>query len=190
MKVFKCLIVFSAMVAFAGCKKDKIVMQTNATVIPNGDFENWDNMSLLENWKTNSCPACVPPFETYIVQRDTNAYHGKFAAKFIYNNVYAAWAENKFKLDGHPASLTAYTKCNLYGNDTVSVKIRLFRNSAVIDSGQWFGTSSINTYTKIVIPISQNSLQADSAQISIKGGHKIGYPSKNTEFWVDYLTLQ
>ncbi len=175
-------------IVVTGCSKDKIVKQT--AIIPNGDFENWDNMPLLLNWKTNSCPACVPSYETYIVQRDPIAYNGKFAAKFVYNNVYAATAENRFKLQTHPLNLTAYAKCNLYGTDSVSIKIKLLKNSIVTDSGQWFGTSSIIKYTKIVIPVTQNSMQADSALISIKGGHKIGYPSKSTEFWVDNLTLQ
>ncbi|HEY8784498.1 MAG TPA: hypothetical protein VIM16_22925 [Mucilaginibacter sp.] len=188
MKTIKVLFFLIAIAVVAGCKKDKTVRQNNP--IPNGDFENWANYNSLQDWKTNSCPLCVPAVNTYTVQQVTDAYHGKFAAKFIYNGVYAAMAENKFKIQSHPVSLTAFVKNNLYGTDTVTIKIKLFKDLVVIDSGQWVGTSSITNYTKITIPITQNSFQADSALIFIKGGDKSNYIDKSTEFWVDYMALQ
>jgi len=72
----------------------------------------------------------------------------------------------------------------------VSIKIQLFNNAVIVDSGQWIGTSSIPNYTQIVIPITQYSSNVDSAMISIQGGHQIGYPDNDTEFWVDYLRLE
>jgi hypothetical protein len=169
------------------CSKDPAVQ---TIPIPNGDFETWDNMSVLANWKTNSCPTCVAPYETYIVKKDSSAYSRQFAAKFIYNNVYASWAENKFPISRHPIYLTGNVKCNLFGTDTVSIKIFLYNNNAISDSGQWLGTSSIANYINLIIPITQSSSIADSALIKIQGGDKSGVPNSNTEFWVDNLSLQ
>lgn len=186
MKIFKTPILLPAIIALLSCNKDKT---TQAITIPNGDFENWTTTPLPENWKTNSCPLCLPPFETYIVRQEASAYHGQFAAKFIYNSVYIAWAENKFYIPGHPSNLTAYVKCNLYGPDTVAIKIKLFHNSAVADSGYWLGTASTTGYMKISIPITQNASKVDSALIRIEGGQK-KVSGGSTEFCVDNLSFQ
>ncbi len=195
MKKIKVFIVCSTLITFASCSKDNNDQYVSPEVtpqiisIPNGDFENWNNF-LLQDWITNSCPICIPPYESYIVQRDSNSYQGAFAAKFIYNNVFNSWAEDRFLISAHPVHLIAYVKCNLLGTDTVSIKVVIFSNAVAVDSGAWFGTSSIGNYAQILIPISQNSSQADSAVISIHGGNQIGYPSNNTELWVDALEMQ
>jgi len=181
----KSIIILISIIILSACTKDNAKL----IQIPNGDFESWTNL-LPNNWVTNSCPYCLPAFETYIIQQDTPAYEGKYAAKFIYNNVYAATAENKFALSEHPDYLTANVKCNHFGNDTVSVKIKLLKNSIAVDSGQWLGTSTMINYIQIKIPISQTTTQVDSAVINIKGGNKIGLPANNTELWIDNLELK
>ena len=179
--------VFFAITLVVSCSKDK---GSILTTIPNGDFELWGNSQMPLNWQTNSCPLCTPPYQTYIVQKDSAAYHGIYAAKFIDNHIYAAVASNKFSVSTHPVSLIAYAKCKLYGTDTVSIKIKLFKKSLGVDSGQWYNTVPINNYVRVVIPISQHSLQIDSVLITIKGGHQSGFPTNTTEFWVDNLILQ
>jgi hypothetical protein len=187
MQVSRIIFILITFVVIESCTKDR-AGQTN--LIPNGDFENWTAAPRLTDLKTNNCPECDPPFETYIVQKDSSAYHGRYAAKFIYNNVYAAWIEIKFPLYTHPLFLGGYVKCHLNGTDTVSVKIRLFKNTAVVDSGEWLGTSSITQYQHMGIPITQHSAQVDSALIRITGGQTRNSGGKNTEFWIDYLTLE
>src|SRR5665647_3425476 len=86
MKTLQLFLSFIFLIAFLSCKKGNSNSQTIS--IPNGDFEDWDNIPNLLIWQTNSCPACVPPYETYIVQKVSDSYSGQFAAKFIYNNVY------------------------------------------------------------------------------------------------------
>lgn len=180
------VIVFISIFGFAGCAKSN----TNETItIPNGDFENWRSNS-LQNWETNSCPLCLPAFDTYVVKQVSDSYVGQYAAKFIYNNVYIAWAQNKFSIPHHPSNMTSYVKCDLYGTDTVSIKIKLFYHGALADSGQWLGTTSIAGYTRINIAITQNTSEVDSALIRIEGGHTFDYPDKSTGLWVDYLTLR
>src|SRR5258708_27270821 len=112
MKAINVAICIIAITFIASCKKEN----GQPTIpIPNGDFESWTVDNRLQNWVTNSCPECVPPFETYTIQKDSlNTYHGRYAAKFIYNSVYPARAENKFYVPGHPVSLSGYVKASVY----------------------------------------------------------------------------
>jgi hypothetical protein len=196
MKTSISLLIICVMLMMASCDKENAVQKkpgNNAKLlitVPNGDFELWDPGYWLSVWKNNSCPPCMQPVETYIVKQDSIAYSGQFAAKFIFNNAYAAWAENKFAISYHPVQLNAQVKCNLVASDTLMIKVTLFYNSQACDSGQWLGLISINSYTPIEIPISQSSAQADSCVIFIRGGQKSNYPTSNTEFWVDDITLQ
>jgi hypothetical protein len=164
--------------AIFSCKKDAVNQEIIA--IPNGDFELWDNMPTLLLWQTNSCPACDPPFETYIVQRVTDAISGQFAAKLIYNNVYSSYANNKFSISLHPTNLTGYIKSAITAGDTAIIHIDLFLGKNIVDTGNWYETSSSSEYKKIEILISQNSSSADSALIRIAGGKKL-----NTVIYVD-----
>jgi hypothetical protein len=194
MKKIQSLLISAATIMMVACNKDtaepapQLSLTQQVNTIPNGNFESWSEL-LPQSWKTNSCPACVSAFETYIVRKDSGSYQGQFAAKFIYNNFYRATAINKFPLATHPNVLTAYVKCSLYGADTVSVKIRLLKNSMVVDSGQWTGTAPINSYSLVLIPLTNNSPLADSAVISIGGGRRIGYPANNSVLWIDNLLL-
>jgi hypothetical protein len=177
------LIILSLVIDFLfSCRKDTASKQT--IPIPNGDFELWDNMPVLLNWQTNSCPACVPPFNTYIVQKVTDAYRGQFAAKLIYNNVFISFAYNKFSISLHPTHLTGYIKSTLASGDTVFIHIDLFSGNNIVDNGNWYETLSTPNYTKIEIPISQNTSSVDSALIRITGGKK-----QNTELYVDNFEL-
>lgn len=180
--MLKLFLSFIFLITFLSCKK--INSGPQALSIPNGDFEDWDNTQNLLIWQTNSCPACVPPFQTYIVQKVTDAYSGKFAAKFIYNNVYQSWAINKFPIAVHPSLLTCYVKGTITNGDTAIIHIDLFSGNNIIDSGNWYGTSSIANYTKVEIPITQTSSTPDSALIKIVGGKKT-----NTELTVDDLVF-
>lgn len=164
------------------CKKETASQQI--IPIPNGDFELWDNLPSLLYWQTNSCPACDPPFETYIVQKVTDAYSGQFAARFIYNNVYSSSANNKFSISSHPTYLTVYIKSKITSGDTVIIHMDLLSGNTVVDTGNWSGTATALNYEKIEIPISQNSTSADSAIIRITGGKK-----QNTELYVDNIVL-
>ncbi|HUZ60836.1 MAG TPA: hypothetical protein VMU83_18840 [Hanamia sp.] len=181
MKALKLLLSFLFLMGFMSCKKDTSNSQT--INIPNGDFEYWDGNGLLV-WQTNSCIPCVPQFQTYIVQKTTDAYSGKFAAKFVYNNVYKSWAYNKFPITIHPSMLTGYVKSSIANGDTTMIHIDLFLGTNIVDSGNWYGTSSIVNYKKIEIPISQTSSTVDSASIKIVGGGK-----QNTELYVDDLVF-
>ena len=182
MKIKTQAVIILVMLIFLSCKKESNNHQTIG--IPNGDFEQWNNNQDLLIWQTNSCSACVPPFETYIVQQVTDAENGKVAAKFVYNNVYSSYATNKFAISLHPSSLTGYIKSNITSGDTAVIHIDLFSGNNIVDNGNFYETSSNASYRKINIPISQTATNVDSASIKIVGGKK-----QNTELTVDNLVF-
>jgi hypothetical protein len=188
MKTIRIFIVLSAIFALLSCHKGEVLPLYTAN-IPNGDFENWGQDNTLDDWQTRYCPMCAIALNTYTVQKTTDAYHGKFAAKFTYNGVFAATASNKFAISQHPANLTAFVKYAPYGTDTVSIKIKLFNKSVAVDSGVWTGIAAIANYQGLSIPVTHHSLSADSALITIKGGTKWDAKGNGTVLWVDYLLL-
>ncbi len=187
MKTLKMLFTWLLLVSTViSCNKENNNDSNNQQIIPipNGDFEFWDNMPNLNTWQTNSCPACAPPYETYIVKKVTDATSGQFAAKFIFNNVYKSYANNKFQISLHPSLLTGYLKSNITSGDTATIHIDFFSGSSIVDSGNLFETTTTTNYRKIEIPISQNNQIIDSALIKIIGGRKV-----NTEIYIDNLVF-
>jgi hypothetical protein len=182
MKVISQSAIILIILTFFSCNKYPSTQQTIS--IPNGDFEQWDVISNLQLWQTNSCPVCVPPYETYIVQKVTDAEHGQFAAKFIFNGVYSSSAFNKFQISLHPTMLIGYIKSNIASGDTATIHIDLFSGNNIVDNGNFYETSSNTSYRKINIPISQTSISVDSVLIKIVGGKK-----QNTELTVDNLVF-
>ncbi len=163
---------------------NKSASSTQIIPIPNGDFENWDNSPYLLSWQTNSCPLCVPPYETYIVKKSTEAENGYFAAKFIYNNVYSSYAFIKFPVSTKPDLLSGYIKSSVTVGDSVQIQIDVFSNNKIIDSGNWSETTTSTNYKKIEIPLLQTSSVADSVSIRIIGGQKL-----KTELFIDNFIL-
>ena len=186
MKTLKILFtLFLLALTIQSCKKENTINKSQQIIpIPNGDFEAWDNTPNLNIWQTNSCPLCVPAYETYIVKKVTDATSGQFAAKFIFNNVYKSYATNKFQISLHPTFLAGFVKSNIAIGDTATIHIDLFSGNTIIDNGNFFETNSNSNYRQIEIPISQNSNTIDSAIIKISGGKKQG-----TELYVDNLYL-
>jgi hypothetical protein len=161
-----------------------LVIQTKAQTIPNGDFENWTYLE-LNDWKTNSCPQCDPPYNTYIVIQDSDACHGVYSAMFIYNKVYPAWAEIKFATTVHPINLYACIKSKVEPNDSATIDIMIYYNGEIVDEGHLINKSSISHYTNIIIPISQYKTNVDSIDIKITGGNK-----DSTILNADYLSFE
>lgn len=161
--------------------------------IPNSDFEIWNGGPTIADWQTNSCPLCVPPYNTYLIHQDsTDVYHGKYAARFEYGGLYHTIASTKFALTLHPAFLNAYVMQATHGiTDTAFIHMRLYNNNAVVDSGQWVNTDSIATYSHIMIPVSQSLSPVDTADVTIEFTGILPpdpFPVL-PNLWVDYLSL-
>ena len=178
--MLKLLFTIMLLLTLLSCKKTAS-NQENLT-IPNGDFEQWDVNQNLNIWQTNSYPLCVPPWNTYIVQKTTDAAHEQFAAEFVYNDKYTTYATNKFAISSHPLSLTAYIKSNIINGDTANLHVALFFGNNLVDNGNWYETKTTSDYKKLEIPITQTNSKVDSAEIIIIGGNQIG-----TTFFVDNL---
>jgi hypothetical protein len=183
MRIIKLSALTILLVSQISCKK------TNSTTeqlipIPNGNFELWTTAPTLNTWKTNSCPMCMPQINTYIVEKDNEFQNGQFAAKFIFNNVYKSWAENKFQISEHPNLLRGYIKSNITSGDTAQIHIELFSGNTIVDSGNLFETTTNNLYRQIEIPISQNVTNIDSASIKISGGKM-----QNTTLLIDNIVF-
>ena len=187
MKTLKFIILCLLVATVGSCKKNQNnpnKQKGQIIAIPNGDFEQWNSWPVLIDWQTNSCPLCMNPYNEYVVVKDSLSYHGKYAAKFIYNGLYKSRGQNKFAISTHPTLLTGYINSTITPGDTAMISIDIFYNRQVVDSGKLYETSSTSNYKKFEIPITNNSLKADSAEINIIGGGK-----QNTELTVDYLTL-
>jgi len=171
--------------------------------IPNNGFELWDNQPVPLQWETNSRPLTLPPYNPYIVVKDTDRYGGNFSANLIGNGVFHSWARTTFAISQHPASLSFYYKVqfapcvndSLYPDkDTVSVLMEVLHNGAVVDTGyrEFTQSSSFVSWVQGTVLVSNNSNQFDSCRITITGGKVFGgcgFAAAATEFKVDELRL-
>ncbi|MBS1686864.1 MAG: T9SS type A sorting domain-containing protein [Bacteroidetes bacterium] len=172
-----------------------------AQVIPNADFELWDNQPVPLLWETNSRPMTTPAYDPYVVRRDTSRYSGSYAAMLYANNVFKPYAKSTFSVSTHPAALSFFYKLSFapcvndpgyMQQDTVSVLIELINNGATVDSGYWESTATSFTYSRLIIPVSHQAASFDSCRITIMGGRVdggCGIVAAPTEFWVDHLQL-
>ncbi len=182
------VILFSACLAFAQ--------------IPNSGFELWDNQPVPLQWQTNSYPLTLPPYNPYIVVKDTDRYSGSFSANLIGNGAFHSWAKTTFAIAQHPASLTLHYKINFppcvndigfAQQDTVSVLIEILNNGNVVDTGYWSHNGGSNmVWNQLTVPVTSNSSVYDSCRITITGGSVYGgcgFAPAATEFKVDALSL-
>lgn len=157
--------------------------------IPNGSFENWDGMN-PQGWETNN-GVNVPPYPTVVALKDTiSPYEGQNDLLLIYNWTYPAWAKTAFDNTGHPSSLSAYVKCIVHGADTVDILVEILSNGDVVNSGYWsVSDTTIEEWTKIMIPITQSDIEVFETRILIKGGRVSGPADEASTLWVDSLSL-
>jgi hypothetical protein len=171
--------------------------------IPNSGMEFWDNQPVLLQWQTNSRPLTAPAWNPYVIVKDTDKYSGSFAADFIGNGVFHAWAKTTFAIAQRPASLGFYYKylfapcVNDNGfaqQDTISVRVEILKDTTVVDSGYWdlHVSGFTPNYLHAVVPITQTGGTFDSCRITITGGIILGgcgIVAASTEFKVDQLEL-
>jgi len=156
---------------------------------PNGSFEVWDSLN-PQSWVTNNNNIIVPAYPTVIVLKDTiNPYHGNNAMELMFNWVYPAWASTTFSNTGHPSSLDFHVKCIVFPSDTVSIRVEILNNGTVVDTGYWGSLTSIDTWTKISIPISQSATGVSETRILITGGRRTGPADETSTLAVDGLTM-
>jgi hypothetical protein len=140
-----------------------------ADSIPNGGFESWSIISWTETptyWMVNNSQVLAPQ-----IVRDSDAYSGFTALKIGYLSEYPPQAWCDFNISSHPSNVGGYVKNQLGIGDSVIFTVRIFSNQLLIDSGYLVFYGGINpNYSSFIVPVSQNSLIADSCEISILGG--------------------
>lgn len=167
--------------------------------IPNSGFEQWTNLQ-PDSWVTNSCPFCDPPWESYIVRQDSDAFDGMYNADFYSNGVLKPYAYSQFPVVYRPVKLKFYFKTLFppcinspgFPGDTVSARVELLYNGMIVDSGYWNTHTGNSNYVMAEIPLSGNATMFDSCRIYFEGGSVFGgcgiTPSP-TRFKVDALEL-
>ena len=170
--------------------------------IPNSDMENWTNAPTLIGWETNSQPLTLPPFDPYVVRKDSDAFTGTLAADLHANGVFKPYAKATFAVPTHPHHLSLYYKLqfapcvndsNFAQKDTASVLVELLNQGAVVDMGYWQSTITNFNYAQLIVPVSQNAAMFDSCRITLTGGDVLGgcgFVAASTEFIVDHLELK
>jgi len=153
-----------------------------AAQVPNPGFEQWTNL-LPDYWTTNSCPFCDPPWESYIVRQDSDAYSGNYNADLYANGVFKPFAYTIFPVSARPRMLRFYAKVDFppcindsgFPADTVMAKVELLNNSIAFISGSWQYTGqSISNYQLIEIYLPTSATPFDSCRIRFEGGAVFG----------------
>lgn len=187
----RCFFIVSAFIAIAAQAQ-----------IPNADMENWTFAPNLIDWETNSYPLTLPPYDPYIVKKDSDSYSGNWSADLHGNGVFKPYAKTTFAVQQHPHHLSLYYKLTFppcvndtgYGvNDTVSVTVELLKQGVVVDNGYWESTSNQFNYTQLNVPFSQSASMFDSCRITFWGGEVrggCGFTVASTEFLIDHLELK
>jgi len=176
-----------------------LAMNLAAQLVPNSGFEQWTDQ-YPDQWFTNSCPQCDPPWESYIVRQDTDAFSGNYSANLYSNGVFKPFAYTTFPVAGRPLKLRFQSKvlfpaCINTGSttDTVMAKVEIFYNGLVVDSGMWsYSGQNIQTYQPIEVPLSITSFSFDSCRIYFEGGAVFGgcgIIAEATKFKVDAVEM-
>lgn len=154
----------------------------NSQNIPNAGFENWYWLGgwvpVPNDWHCNNSQLAYP------VQQDSSAYQGNFAARIIIGGN----LNTGFMVTMHPVSLKFEAHSFINTNDFTIITVLLFSGGSPVDLGALTISSTIPSWTNFSIPITQNSLMADSVFISVTGGSQSGTYLVIDDMSLDYTT--
>jgi hypothetical protein len=141
--------------------------------IPNQGFERWlftSWFSIPDQWNTSNSQLLAPT-----VLMDSVAHTGTLAMKLTYQGNITPVAWCGFPLSTHPQNLGGFMKNWLNTGDSATISVYLYDNQLLADSGYGVYYGGINpNYHSFIVPIGQQSSQADSCVIFITGGHGFG----------------
>ena len=144
----------------------------SADSIPNSGFESWIISQWFIDplgWSTNNSHILAPT-----VVQDTDAYAGSLAMKLTNSGSLVPAASCNFTISSHPENLGFQIKNLLGSGDSGTVVVRIFYHQQLVDSGYTALFGGINpNYTPFILPISQNSINADSCEIVFTGGQAV-----------------
>jgi Secretion system C-terminal sorting domain len=163
--------------------------------LSNGSFELWSNEPIPKAWAVNGHPWTLPPWDPYVVRKDSMVKHsGMYSAQLFYNNFFAAKATSETKLlpNKMPSAVTAWVKTSLAQGkkDTVTIRLSFFCNdTALLNEVRWQGIETTD-WTQIAIktPIFSGSCPPNKLKIELIGGNKVTN-NEPTLFWIDDVAL-
>ena len=191
--------------SFVSVDSIHFVGNTGATQIPNGNFEQWQNISYpqLLGWMTTN-PEAIDAAHMPVT-RSNDHITGQYACKIQniavgnnqFLNAYVMLGRQGnngplpgFKVNGRDSLLYVSYKCFPQG-DTINIAIMMFKNGNMIGMGNFQQMYTISSWSQVVIPINywQNSIVPDSAAVfcsAFKGGSQV---HGATVLYVDAMSL-
>jgi len=139
--------------------------------IPNAGFEAWWFFAgwgpVPGSWMAN-VSQILPADE----EMDTVAHSGNLAMRIINHGNLRPYAACGFTVSQHPDAMSGFYKNELLANDTAVIRVRVYYNNIVVDSGyREIYSGIIPGYIPFNIPLSQNSPDADSCEVILDGGN-------------------
>lgn len=144
-----------------------LATQLGIAQIPNAGFENWENINTWNDtpvdWQTGNNQLQEP------VTKDLDAYEGEYAMRVTsvaaIIGEYGA-ATTTVDIDYIPASLDFYAK-TASENGAVIVRIAFFNGDFEFSSHEWFTSETLEDWTFVSIPLTQNEPVLTHATIQV-----------------------
>lgn len=168
--------------------------------IPNYDFEDWDTNTFysLDHWYSRHNDPIHPDNRNF--SRTTDAQHGNYAVK-IQNylndsdtltgwfSTSLQWSVPGFSVNARHQSLTGYYKFLPENNDTMNIRVNMFKNHYPVGSGTFMSNNAVNSYSPFIVDIQYyNSDIPDSATICFQSSF-LSPPTGNSVLYVDNLNF-
>jgi len=183
---------------------DNINFTGTSLNIPNNSFENWNinTFYALDGWSYVQ-KYVVDPFhnESFAVNRTTDADHGNYAVllqNYIYPNdtlrgyltINSDLTKPGFAVNARHKTFTGYYKFFPNNNDTMSIRITMFKNHNEVGSGNLENSSEVANYTPFITNITyiNDTVIPDSSQILLTTITR-GKPHGNSKLYVDNLNF-
>ncbi len=190
-----------------------ITLKTNAQ-IPNGGFENWDNIGSFMEPIGFLTPNSEAIGNFYPITRSTDHYPtfiGDYSIRMENNTSllpdidgFGVVLQNSsnnlfdgpnaaFPIIGHPTSLTGYYKYAPQNGDTLRIQIFLSNQGSLVMNESFVSTDTIEDWTSFTIPFSFYNV-ADSGSILISAYNADGFPPEfvprgNSVLYIDNLNF-
>lgn len=182
--------------------------------IPNNGFENWTTIGAYENpnsWATTNSSsagpfyACTKSSDHYPtnvgnysirLENKTTLTPATGAGGMAITKAFDFPFKPAFPVTGHPTSLTGYYKFTQLNNDTAFIKVNLFLNHTLINSGSilndaFIVTTNVSSWTSFSLTLPSYA-NADSASIWLSAYYpetQTNGPSGNSVLYVDNLNF-
>jgi hypothetical protein len=141
---------------------------SEAQLIPNGDFESW---GIYNSWTEEPTGWNTPNsqlIETTV--KDLDAYEGEFAMRVNPYNMGVGeygWGNIDFPISYIPSSLDFYAKWDKTSTAAVGVDITFYNEDTPIYTTSWYAQENVSEWTLIQIPLDQIEPIMDHVTVNV-----------------------